>query len=246
MKWLTDNWLKILQIVCVLCIIANCIVFLCYHTVFNGRISNDLNDWNLFVLMFNGIITVILTVVNINVAIRINSTIENSNDERHARGLIFEAQSILSKMRFDDYKRIQKLINDIKVSLYRHDIPIEQVELLKKELMGLDFSFLYKSQQFKQEPFLRPITEALVNRLLNVLSQIKVKKKIDESEIEKLQNDLSSFLNMMEFYIISQLVRDNVVQNYICEHENEMDCTISCIQELAKEVVDKMNNTKSE
>ena len=51
---------------------------------------------------------------------------------------------------------------------------------------------------------------------------------------------------MMEFYIISQLVRDNVVQNYICEHEDEMDCTISCIQELAKEVADKMNNTKSE
>ncbi len=246
MKWLTDNWLKILQIVCVLCIIANCIVFLCYHTVFNGRISNDLNDWNLYVLMFNGIITVILTVVNINVVIRINSTIENSNDERHARGLIFEAQSILSKMRFDDYKRIQVLINDMKISLYRHDIPIEQSELLKRELMGLDFSFLYKSQQLKHEPFLRRITETLVNQLEDVLSQINNKKEIDETEIDKLQNNLSSFLTMMEFYIISQLVRDNVVQNYICEHEDEMDCTISCIQELAKEVADKMNNTKSE
>jgi hypothetical protein len=243
MKWLQNKWTIALLFISLACIIANAIVLYHYHSVFNGSISQELNDWNLFIVIFNGIITTVLAVVNICAIIKINSTLDSNSENRHINNLIFEAQTILAKMRLDDYNVVKELINDIKVSIFKRHMSAEKVDSLKKKLMEMDSSsFLYRNQNLHEEPFMRPITKRLVVQIDNFIHKIKESKVIDEKDEEELLHSLSSFLSIMEFYVVSQLVRGSKVQRYISEHQDETDSTISCIYDFAKEINDKMED----
>ena len=103
MKWLQNKWIIVLFFISLACIFANGIVLYLYRSIFNGSISQELNDWNLFIVIFNGVITTVLAVVNICAIIKINSTLDNNSENRHINNLLFEAQTILAKMRLDDY-----------------------------------------------------------------------------------------------------------------------------------------------
>lgn len=236
MNCIRNHWVGILAGVCTICVLANLSIFVVYRFVFNGNISHNANDWNLFVLAFNGLVTAILAAVNICVFIKINGTIERNNENRHVRDLLYEAQTILSKIRFDDYKQVSNLINDVKVSIYKKHLSSGTIEQLKKVLMSIDGSFMYKSQKLHDEPFLRPVTEKLVVSLDKFVDKISSQSEIKPSDADDLQNLLSSFLNIMEFHIIAQLIRGTNVQRYISRNQDEIDCTISCIYDFAKEI----------
>ena len=157
--------------------------------------------------------------------------------------MLFEAQTILAKMRLDDYNVVKELINDIKISIFKRHMSAEKIETLKKKLMEIDSSsFLYKNQNLHDEPFLRPITKRLVVHIDTFIHKIKDSKVVDKEDEEKLLNSLSSFQSIMEFYVVSQLVRGSKVQRYILEHQDETDSAISCIYDFAKEVNDKMED----
>lgn len=239
MKWLYNHRISLLVFICVLCIIANAVVLYIYHSIFNGDISKELNSWNLFILVFNGLITAILTVVNIVVFININRSIEDNNENRQVRNILNDAQTILAKMRFDEYTFIKELINDIKLSIYQKHLPTDKIMVLKKKLIAIDNSFLYKNQNLHDEPFLRPIALDLVKQLDNFVKKTR-DNKLEESDVEGINDRLSDFLNIMEFQIITQLVRSKNVEEYISDHQDEIDCTISCIYEFAKEIHDGM------
>ena len=243
MKWLQNIWIIALLFISLACVIANGIVLYQYRSVFSGGISQELNDWNLFIIIFNGIITTVLTVVNICAIIKINSTLDSNSENRHINNLLFEAQTILAKMRLDDYYVIKKLISDIKISIFKRHMSAEKIESLKKKLMEIDSSsFLYKNQNLHDEPFLRPITKRLVVQIDNFIHKIKDSEVVDEKDEEELLHNLSSFQSIMEFYVVSQLVRGSKVQRYISEHQDETDSTISCIYDFAKEVNNKMED----
>ena len=243
MKWLQNIWIIALLFISLACVIANGIVLYQYRSVFSGGISQELNDWNLFIVIFNGIITTVLAVVNICAIIKINSTLDNNSENRHINNLLFEAQTILAKMRLDDYNVVKELINDIKISIFKRHMSAEKIETLKKKLMEIDSSsFLYKNQNLHDEPFLRPITKRLVVQIDIFINKIKDSKVVDKEDEEELLNNLSSFQSIMEFYVVSQLVRGSKVQRYILEHQDETDSAISCIYDFAKEVNDKMED----
>ena len=247
MNWFNNKWINILLIICFTCILANGIVLYQYRSVFNGSISQELNDWNLFIVIFNGIITTVLAVVNICAIIKINSTLDSNSEKRHINNLLFEAQTILAKMRLDDYNVVKDLINDIKMSIFKKHMFAEKIESLKKKLMEIDSSsFLYKNQDLHDEPFLRSIMKRLVVQIDDFIQKIKDSKVVDEKDEEELLHSLSSFQNVMEFYVISQLVRGNKVQNYISDHQNEIDSAISCIYDFAKELDEKLHEQSNE
>lgn len=242
MKWLQNKWIIVLLFISLACIFANGIVLYLYRSIFNGSISQELNDWNLFIVIFNGVITTVLAVVNICAIIKINSTLDNNSENRHINNLLFEAQTILAKMRLDDYNVVKELINDIKVSIFKRHMSAEKIESLKKKLMEIDSSsFLYKNQNLHDEPFLRPITKRLVVQIDIFINKIKDSKVVDKKDEEELLNNLSSFQSIMEFYVISQLVRGNKVQKYISDHQNEIDSAISNIYDFAKELNEKLH-----
>lgn len=244
MKWFNNNWIYLLLFVSASCVIANAILFYFYRIIFGGAISNELSDWNLFILAFNGFITAILTFVNTCVFVKMNTSIENNNKNRHIKGLLFETQGILAKMRFGDFEQLQELINDIRFSIRQRELSAEKINLLKNKLIKMDNSFLYKNQNFQDEPFLRTESYKLVSKIDKFLNKIK-ENRIKSSEEENIVEALDSFLNLVEFYILSQLVRGKEVERYISKHQDEIDCTISCIYDFAKEVSTKMEMAKN-
>lgn len=247
MKWLQNKWIIVLLFISLACIFANGIVLYLYRSIFNGSISQELNDWNLFIVIFNGVITTVLAVVNICAIIKINSTLDNNSENRHINNLLFEAQTILAKMRLDDYNVVKELINDIKVSIFKRHMSAKKIESLKKKLMEIDSSsFLYKNQNLRDEPFLRPITKRLVVQIDIFIKKIKDNKAVDEEDEEELLHSLFSFQSIMEFYVISQLVRGNKVQKYISDHQNEIDSAISNIYDFAKELNEKLHEQSNE
>ena len=161
--------------------------------------------------------------------------------------MLFEAQTILAKMRLDDYNVVKRLINDVKVSIFKRHMFAEEIESLKKKLMEIDSSsFLYKNQNLHDEPFMQLITKRLVVQIDNFIHKIKESKVVDGKDEEELLHSLSSFQSIMEFYVISQLVRGNKIQNYISDHQNEIDSAISNIYDFAKELDKKLHEQSNE
>lgn len=239
MKWLQNKWIIVLLFISLACIFANGIVLYQYRSVFNGSISQELNDWNLFIVIFNGVITTVLAVVNICAIIKINSTLDNNSENRHINNLLFEAQTILAKMRLDDYNVVKELINDIKVSIFKKRLSSDTIELFKKKLMEIDNSFLYKNQKLHDKPFLRPWIMKLIVQIDDFIKKVKQTKEVDEKDEKELLHNLSSFQSIMEIYVVSQLMRGSKVQRYISEHQDETDSTMSCIYDLVKELNEK-------
>lgn len=245
MKWLNNIWIYFFLLICFACLLANGIVIYNYRSVFSGSISPEISDWNLFMVIFNGVITAVLAVVNIGAIIKINTSIDNNSEKRHINNLLFEAQTILAKMRLEDYGLIKEIINEIKVSIYQKHLSFEKIERLKKKLMEIDSSFLYKSQTLQDQPFLRSISERLVEKIDDFIKKVKKDKEVEAKDEEDLQHLLSSLQNIMEFYIVSQLLRSSKVQKYISDNQDEMDCTISCIYDFAKELNEKLEMAQS-
>ena len=239
MKWLQNIWIIALLFISLACVIANGIVLYQYRSVFNGSISQELDDWNLFIIIFNGIITTVLTVVNICAIIKINSTLDSNSENRHINNLLFEAQTILTKIRLEDYKVVKKLINNIKVSIFKKRLSSDTIELFKKKLMEIDNSFLYKNQKLHDKPFLRPWIMKLIVQIDDFIKKVKQTKEVDEKDEKELLHNLSSFQSIMEIYVVSQLMRGSKVQRYISEHQDETDSTMSCIYDFVKELNEK-------
>lgn len=240
MKWLNNNWIFILLLICFACLLANGIVVYYYCSMFGNSFSQETKDWNLFMIIFNGIITAVLAVVNISAVIKINTSIDNNSEKRYINNMLFEAQTILAKMRLDDYNLIKGLINEIKVAIFRKKLSSNTIVLLKKKLMEMDNSFLYKNQKLHDRPFLRPLTMNLVVQIDDFVKKVKKSNEVEAKDEEELLKYLSSFQNTMEFYIVSQLVRSSFIQKYISNNQDEMDCTISCIYDFAKELNEKL------
>jgi hypothetical protein len=88
--------------------------------------------------------------------------------------------------------------------------------------------------------------ERLVVQIDDFIHKIKDSKVVDEKDEEELLHSLFSFQSVMEFYVISQLVRGNKVQNYISDHQNEIDSAISNIYDFAKELNEKLHEQSNE
>lgn len=200
-------------------------ILICYFVTFGGHISKNVNDWNLFYQITNGLIIAVLTVINIAVFYKISVTLD-------VKGKLFEAQSIITQMRVKQYENIRELIKKIQVQVIRNNVNLSDVEELKKALMEMDNSFLYKNDNLEDSIFFKPSIKKICDAFENPTSQ------------ERTYDLLSEFIQMFEFYIIQQLVRDKDIKEYIDENRGFIDSTLICLHQIEKEGnkrMDKVN-----
>lgn len=137
---------KLLIVFCSICILLEIAILVVYLKTFNGPVSQNVNDWNLFYQIANGIIMVILTIINIAVFYKISTTLD-------VKGKLFEAQSIITQMRIKDYEYIRDKVKEIQAQIIRGTIKKEDIEEYKKTLMSIDNSFLYKNDNISDPVF---------------------------------------------------------------------------------------------
>lgn len=128
-------------------------------------------------------------------------------------------------MRVKQYEYLRNLIKNIQVQVIRNDINPKDVEELKKGLMEMDNSFLYKNDNFKDEIFFKP--------LINTICDDFEKHNLN---IVKTYNDLSYFIKIFEFYIIQQMTRDEEIKKYINKNKDNIDSTFKCLDDFEKEI----------
>jgi hypothetical protein len=246
MNQIKNHVIRTLQVISCSCVAIYLLVLVFYFYVFNDGLSHKTNDWNLFVLIFGGVITAILSTINIYAIIQINVAIEGNNEQRHIKNTIFEAQTILAKMRFDRYDRISHEIINIQASFYKKEIPMDSIENLKKMLMEMDNSFLFRGQKLSHATISQTLGHDIVVQINSIIQQVKKCGTPESHAIESLQQLLSQFLSLLEFHIIAQLVRGLSVQNYIAKNKDNIDCAISSSYEFAEELLKKSEREKGE
>ncbi len=208
----------IIYLIFIIIIIFEIGIIICYFKTFNNGLSYSVDDWNLFYQLTNGLAITILTIINIAVFYKISVSLD-------VRSKLFEAQSIISQMRVKQYEYLRNLIKNIQVQVIRNNINSKDVEELKKGLMEMDNSFLYKNDNFKDEIFFKP--------LINTICDDFEKHNFN---IEKTYNDLSNFIKIFEFYIIQQMTRDKEIKKYINKNNGNIDSTFKCLDDFEKEI----------
>ncbi len=224
MKW------TVLIIGTLLCLFELAVVAV-YFITFNGGISIHRQDWATFSQILNGCVMAVLTGVNIWIFYKISNSIEENTKNRVAKQILFETQLVITQMRVKRYEEFSQLINDIKVDLYKNRISEPNIEQLKKSLMKVDHSFLFKNDDLEDSGFLFPSTKKI----------IEILKERKEGYMDKLEDNLTNFLSLMEIYIINQMLRDHDVVKYINSHRGNIDSTFSCMDQFAKDYAKKLN-----
>lgn len=209
---------SLVYIFCAIIVLFEIVIIICYFTIFNDGLSSSVDDWNLFYQLMNGLAITILTIINIAVFYKISVSLD-------VRSKLFEAQSIISQMRVRQYEYLRSLIKNIQVQVIRNNINSSDVEELKKGLMEMDNSFLYKNDNFKDEIFFKPLIRTICDDFEN-----------HNSDIKKTYNDLSNFIKIFEFYIIQQMTRDKEIKKYINDNKGNIDSTFICLDDFEREI----------
>lgn len=228
-------------IICTIIGLLELMVIVVYFSIFNGSISTNNQDWGLFIQIFNGLIMAILTGVNIYIFYKLNITIENKNQERNIKAKIDNVQSVLTQLRVNQYEEIRSLITNVKVELMQETFNPQNIIQLKKKLMEMDQSFLYKSSDLGNDSFLFPVIEDILEKIETLMNKIKDAKNNKIPNYTPLIERLIDFLHIVEFYIFGQMLTQKEIESYISKNRDDVDCTIRCIDEFAEELANQMN-----
>lgn len=212
---------KIVLVIVLLLCLLEIIVMVVYFKIFDA-LSFESQDWAIFNQIFNGCIMAVLTGINIWIFYKISNTIEENTKNRATRQTLFEAQLIVTQMRVKKYEELTQLINDIIVDLYQKEIHEDKIERLKKILMRIDVSFLFRNDNLEDIGFLFSLSKDIID-LMN---------ERKEGNAEKLADKLNDFIIAMEMYIFSQMLRGRDVEEYISAHKGDIDSTFNSINQF--------------
>ena len=214
-------------------------VIVVYFCLFNGGISSSHQDWDTFLQIFNGFVMAVLTAINIYIFYQLTVAIEDKNQERAVKEKVFEAQSVITQMRVRQYEEVKVLIYDVIAVIAKKKKENGELDLLHKKLVELDNSLLFKNYKLQDASILEGAS----------LKIIDVIKKIQSNEsginITAFTSSLTTYIKLMETYIIHQMIIDKDVEKYVCANATNIDCTISCVAQVLDRTLKEMKRLDS-
>lgn len=199
-----------------------------------GNLSTNTNDWQLFYQLANGTIMMVLTVFNIWIVYKISTSVEKNTSEREVKARLFEAQSIITQMRIRQYENIRDIVKKLQVQVLNGKVIQADVYELKKALMGIDNSFLFKNDNIKDPIFFDDLIKKICDDFDKMINQ------------EKTYTHMSNFIIALEFYIVQQLTRDKDLKEYIQKHKGYIDSTLICMEQIEKEVLEMIEKEEND
>jgi len=223
-------------------VIIVCIIL--YFCLFNGQLSENSADWGNFGSYISGTIVPLLTIINIWLFYKLTVAVENNTNKRSVKSKVTEAQVLITNMRVRQYEELRRLVNDAKPDLYNGRYNATKIHEIKKRLMEVDSSFLYKTNNLEDESFLFPQAKKICDIISAIDSHIYTEKRYTKEETDNLAIHLSEYISLMEIYILSQIIREPETQNYITKHRSDLDSTLCCIDKFCEMTVHKMAESK--
>lgn len=191
----------------------------------------DIENLETLFQIINGCIISLLTGVNIFVFYKLTVVTEQKNNNRDIRSKVFEAQSILTQMRLRQYNEIQTIANDIKLRIYSNSLNSKSIIDIIKSLSLLKDSLLFKNDVEAHDTFLYPH----IKEICDILEACKDADLTPDIK-DKLANAMTNLIKTIEFYIVSQMIRDKEVFAYLNFNKGHIDSTINCILQKLDEI----------
>lgn len=206
-----------------------------YFLNFSLGLSSDSSDWGNFGSYIGGAITPLLTLFNIWLFYKLTIVVEDKNSERDIRNKIYESQGVITQMRMRLYEDVRPLINEVKSDIYVNRFTQSRLTELKKRLMEIDSSLLFRSN-ISSPSFLKNNTEEVLKTIQTIESP-----RYRSGDEENLIRTLDSYLYQMEFYIITQSIKDADVYKYIMSNSKNIDSTLNCVCDIANKAIEELN-----
>lgn len=229
---------KIIITICTIIGLLEIGVIVAYFCVFNDGISTNNQDWGTFIQIFEGFIMAILTAVNIYIFYQLTVAIEDKNQERVVKQKVSDAQSVITQMRVSQYEEMRNVISDVRVDAYTHKYNPDNLMLLKKKMMAIDMSMLFKNDILEHESFLFPAIDDVCEKC----KKIEQQQAYTEDDTTPFVESLSLLLKHMENYIILQQLRDADVIDYIQENREQIDSVLNCIITLMQKILPQLED----
>lgn len=134
------------------------------------------------------------------------------------------------------YEDVRPLINELKSDIYVNRFTQSRLTELKKRLMEIDSSLLFRNN-ISSPSFLKINTEEVLLTIQAIESP-----RYRSGDEENLIRPLDSYLYQMEFYIITQSVKDADVYKYIMSNRKNIDSTLNCVCDIANQAIEEMNH----
>lgn len=189
------------------------IILIVYIVTFNNGFSMEIENWDLFLTLYNGIVISVLTMLNIWIFYQLTIAIEDRNENRYIKSKLYETQKIFTDLRIEEYKNlkieINKFIND---TLASKDAKAGRT-IISSILMRMQNSILFCHSNNQATSVL----EAPIEQILDNLT---------ENMSENNYLAISRALRTIEFLIFTPLFNEAKTLNYIRNNKDGIDPTI--------------------
>ena len=121
-----------------------------YFSKFHNDLSSEANDWAAFGSYIGGVVTPVLTIINIGVFIWLTLVIKNSGEEQKKKELEHQKRLIITQMRKTEIAQLSKILDSTFVPennsfIYSNSVNDELKINLMRSLIEID-SFLNEKQ----------------------------------------------------------------------------------------------------
>ena len=228
----------LLIIITCITIVIELIFLSLYFYQFHGNLSTETSDWALSYQLVNGGLVMIISLLNIYVFYRMTSIVEERNENRNIRAQLSSVQSSLFELRKERYDRVSNLCVSILYDLKTGDYNIHSSEELLKEIVLVDASKLFDNDN--NESFLHNLGKDLMENLKNYKKNAESHTILPETS-NSLSDALKNYLNIMEYYILGQFMRNEALVKYIQANRVSIDSTLISTHDFLMEVAKKIN-----
>ncbi len=223
---------NLIYIALLICIMGGVVQFVLYLIHFNGGLSNTQEDWGVFSSIFN----IIIAGINVCIFYSLTIKIERNANSRYVKDKIYSAQNGITQIRFQKYSSVCSIIYQIRNNLFKSDLNVNDLNELRYTLINeIDSSQFFVNDD--GESFLH----FQIMNICSLIDKVQKSNNYNENQVRELKEDFLkqtfNFIQMMEFYIIGQQVRDNDTVSYMDKiGSGQIDSSISFINKLSYKI----------
>lgn len=193
-----------------------------YFIKFSGNISDNPDDWVLFISICNWGFISLLTGLNVWVFFKLTSLIAKKDEQHHIENKLSRSENAILDLRISDYKRLRYEASKIKIAILKKENFEYDLNLFMQVLYSMNYSSLFSTTTMGVS-ILAPIIEKF--------EKILATTKFNGEELMKL---IDSSLSTIEVLIFTNQLRDERIWKQVQEHPNWFDSTLVSIDEYFK------------
>lgn len=199
-----------------LLILLFCGIVFTYFFKFSNCISNESNDWILFISICNWGFISLLTGLNVWVFYKLTSMFAYENK-------ISRTENAILDLRLNDYKQLRSEASKIKIAILKK----EDFEVELNKFMQILYS-MSLSPSFSTTTLGKSILVPIVEKYENFFSQ-------NNKSGEELMKLIDSSIHTIEVIIFTNQLRDERLLEQIRKHPDWFDSTLISIDNYMKE-----------